>query len=654
MNINIIKAMPAQRFITPLIFVAVLVMVFFIYRPALNGFFVFDDIPNILQNDAVAMQELSSSSLKQIVFSGTSGPLGLNRPISMVSFAINHALAGFDAYYFKLTNLGIHLINAVGLLVLTRMLLGFYRCHYQMALTDKDVAWISLAVAAAWVLHPFNLTSVLYIVQRMTSLSAFFCIWGMVLFLWGRIRVFDGKAGVLAMLGSLVMFTPMAALCKETGMLLPLFLLVIEVSFFNFYCHYAKMRGWIVALFLLSVGLPAIAALIYVIPHLSWTSSAYSFREFNLTERLMSEARIIWFYIKQIVMPSTSAMGLFHDDIQISHGLMRPITTLPAIVGIVAMPVMAIFWRKKSPILAFGILFFLAGHLLESTIFPLELAHEHRNYLPMYGLVLAMFYYMLHPMPLNSLIIRRIVSIMLVAIFAFATFSRAHEWSNAFDFAMSEVEHHPESARDNAEMGNHFANLQISDEISMENAYLSARYHFEKATSLNQNYTNGLFGLIQMSSARDKPIEQAWLNELLARLEKKPYAPDTPKFLVALTTCQMKELCKLPEGVINNLLMASLRNPTLNGRSRAYVYSAQSYYLVNIAKDYEGGLDAMSHMVDTAPDILEHRMTLIKYLFALKRYSMVKAQIAILQKLDRYGLYQTKIAYYNDELSKRN
>ena len=33
---------------------------------------------------------------------------------------------------------------------------------------------------------------------------------------------------------------------------------------------------------------------------------------------------------------------------------------------------------------------------MESTFLPLEIAHEHRNYLPMYGLILVVIYYLGH------------------------------------------------------------------------------------------------------------------------------------------------------------------------------------------------------------------------------------------------------------------
>jgi len=44
---------------------------------------------------------------------------------------------------------------------------------------------------------------------------------------------------------------------------------------------------------------------------------------------------------------------------------------------------------RRSPLATFEILFLFAGHRLESTLIPLELAFEHRNYLPSLGLILA-------------------------------------------------------------------------------------------------------------------------------------------------------------------------------------------------------------------------------------------------------------------------
>lgn len=648
LSMPIHRESPMQRFTAALLVLLALVATLLVYRPGLSGTFIFDDTPNIVQNQAIAISSLAPDTLLQAAFSSSSGPL--SRPISMASFAINYFVSGLDPFYFKLTNLFIHLANGIGVFIFATLLLNFYRRHYQPMLTVGHTSWISLTVAAAWLLHPFNLTSVLYIVQRMASLSAFFCIWGLVLFSWGRIRLYESQGGMLAILASLILFTPLAALSKETGALLPLFMLVAELTLFNFRGSYASTRRGLIAFYGLSVALPALVALIYLVMHPEWLMASYRIRDFDLPQRLMTEARVLWFYLVQIVMPRTTAMAMFHDDIAISRSLMQPLSTLPALLGIVSLPVLVIALRKQAPLLAFGILFYFSGHILESTVFPLEIAHEHRNYLPMIGIVLALFFYMLHPLHPDTLRIRRGLALLLIGLFAFGTLTRAQQWANPFDFTLAEVQHHPDSPRSNDEMAYIYANIETADQTSMERNFLFARYYYEKATTLDTNYTNGLFGLIILSSTRDKPLDPRWTSELMQRLEHAPYASDISDHLVKLVTCQMNGLCKLPVHDIEALFDASLHNPTLIGKNRASVFSAQSYFLVNIVKDYPAGLVAMNRMIASAPGVLENRITLIKYLMALQRFPEAEAQLKILQTMDSKRLYQQQITLYKKML----
>ncbi|MGC2165752.1 MAG: hypothetical protein WA632_07040, partial [Gallionella sp.] len=218
-----------------------------VYLPGLHGAFVFDDTANIIRNAQVEISHLDIASLKSAAASGRSGPL--LRPLSMMSFALNYHATGMDPYYFKLTNLAIHLCNGMGIFVLSWLLLNFYGKRFGHAIAAAYVPWIALTVSAAWLLHPLNLTSVLYVVQRMTSLSALFTIWGLVLFLWGRIRLYAGTSGWALILVSLVLFTPLAAFSKETGLLLPLFMLVAEVTLFRFKTEKAGVRRFLVAFY---------------------------------------------------------------------------------------------------------------------------------------------------------------------------------------------------------------------------------------------------------------------------------------------------------------------------------------------------------------------------------------------------------------------
>ncbi|MDB5842231.1 MAG: hypothetical protein JWQ23_4183, partial [Herminiimonas sp.] len=516
--------------------------------------------------------------------------------------------------------------------------------RFEPELPAGYLQWVSLGVAAAWLLHPFNLTSVLYVVQRMTSLSAVFCIWGMVAYLWGRIRLHEGRSGYLPILAGLLICAPLAALSKESGALLPLLMLVAEISLFNFQAPKVAARRFLAVFFILTVGIPAAAVLAYVAVHPQWLPATYITRDFNLGERMMTEARVLWFYLRLIIFPSIREMGLFHDDIVISRSLLHPVTTMLSIAGIAALAGLSYLVRKKAPLITFGVLFFLAGHLLESTVLPLEIAHEHRNYLPMFGLLLALFFYLLYPLRYRqNLRIRQAAAVMLVSLFAFGTFARATEWSNPFDLTAREVANHPESARNNGEMAGIYASIETPDPLVMESHYQSARFHYEKAVSLNAGNTHGLFGLIMLSATRGKPVESNWIRELNHRLANAPYGADNGDNLVRMVTCQMQGICKLANGEIRSLLQAPLLNRSATGSNKALALSAFGYYLVNVERDYPAALAAMYQAADYAPGELEHRLTLIKFLIALNRNDEAKAQIAILKRLDTMQAYTAAI-----------
>lgn len=642
-----------RRFLPFFCLIVALAATCLVYQRGLSGPFLFDDGPNIVHNDKLAIHELNPAALKQAAYSGHSGPL--LRPLSMMSFAANYYATGQDPYYFKLTNLVIHLFNGVGVFLLTGLLLSFYRKRFESDLSVVHLQWISLAVAAAWLLHPFNLTSVLYIVQRMTSLSALFSIWGLALFLWGRTRLYEGKSGVLLILASLLLFTPLAVLSKENGVLLPLLMLVAEVTLFTFHTEKPSARRFLIGFYALSVALPAAVALVYLVMHSEWLLAGYKTRDFTLTERVMTEARVVWFYIWQILLPSAAQMGLYHDDIAISRGWFQPVSTALAMAGVIALLVLSFIARKKAPIIAFGVLFFLAGHLLESTIWPLEIAHEHRNYLPMYGILLMLFFYVLYPLKyVNYLRLRQAFAVLLICLFAFNTFARASKWTNPQDLFQAEVDHHPNSALANGEMGAIYGNIVIPDSDAMDKNYAAARGHFEAAARLDKNDVKPLFGLIMLSASWGKTVEPGWLKELAHRLEDAPYAAITSDKLNTLTECQLEGFCKLRNSEFEGLLQAALRNPTLTGSNRAKVLYALSSYTINIARDYPAALGIMQQMVQAAPQEVAFRFAMINFLTAMNRFDEAKEQLSILKKMDTLQDHSAEIASQEQIISRQD
>jgi hypothetical protein len=631
-----------RRFAHLLLLLITLTIAFFVYQHGLSGTFVLDDHHNITANARVAIVDLTPKTLKQAALSNNSGPLG--RPISSLSFALNHYVSGFHPLSFKLTNLILHLINGLGIFFLTTLALKIHRQRVQPALTIAHIGWVSLAVTAAWLLHPFNVTSVLYVVQRMNSLSALFSIWGLVLFIWGRSRLYNGEGGIAAILTGVLLFTPLAALSKENGVLLPLLIFIVEITLFKFRTKENRAYRFLICFYILAVGLPIAAALAYTIVRPEWFLFGYKTRDFTLYERLMTESRVLWFYIRQITLPNVAQMGLFHDDIAISRGLFQPLSTITSIAGIVALIVVAFFARNRMPLVAFGVLFFLAGHLLESTIVPLELAYEHRNYLPMYGILLPLLFYILYPLKhTNSLRVRQTVAILLIGLFAFGTYSRANQWSNPFDLARIEVENHPNSLRANAQMGNVLRSLTSPDQKSMEVYYHSARHYYENMVRIDDNDIHGLIGLILLNAYRGKTVEPAWPHALKSRLKHAPLPVGIGDDLEGIVNCQIEGKCKFTRDELVDLLEAALENPHLIPLKRAAVFSAIGYYQANAAHDYAAALTAMRQTVNTAPWVIEYRLTLASFLSALGRFPEAQNELAIIKQLDKLQLHTARI-----------
>jgi hypothetical protein len=416
-----------------------------IYLPGLPGDFVFDDFSNIVDNPALTSPLHSLSGVWQSMFSAPMG--GLLRPISMLSFILNAAFLGISPASFKLVNIAIHLCCGIMLWFVARELLRAYASVSRHELRRTTIEWLSMAVTALWLVHPLNLTAVLYSVQRETSLGAFFTAAAILAYLIGRRRQQQGKGRILIWLLS-PLFTVAGMLSKENAALTPLYLLVIEFTLLRFQAADARSRReihWYFVIFLLLPVL-AVAALMAIRP--GFFFAAYGARDFTLYQRLLSESRILLDYLRWLAVPDLSQLGLFHEDILPSQGLLEPLSTLPSVAGIAALLAVALWLRRRLPLLSFGILWFFAGHLMESTILPLELTFEHRNYLPGFGLILGVvgtFYPWAEDQGYGRLAKGLLAAAIVVL--ALTTAMRSYEWRSDLSFAQYESQHHPHSPR---------------------------------------------------------------------------------------------------------------------------------------------------------------------------------------------------------------
>lgn len=629
------------RFATPCwLLAAVLILTAIVYLPGLHGPFTFDDEPNITKNSAVQVVHLTPDTLTSAAFSHGSG----QRPLSMLTVALNHAFSGQDPFPYKITNLAIHLTNGLLLFALVRLLLQTPLTRSQGSDTAKWVEWIPLLVAAAWLLHPLNVTSVLYVIQRMTSLSALFCLAGMLLYTLGRLRLMRGeRGGVALILAAVFVATPLAFLSKENGILLPAYLFLIEWLLFGFAPDSIKIRRGLILLFLLIVGIPAVLAAGFLLTHPDWITGGYANRSFTLEERALTQPRVLWLYLKLLILPRPSELSLFHDDLPLSTGLFTPWTTLPALLGLAGLALGALVFRRRWPLAAFGVLFFLAGHLLESSVFALEMTHEHRNYLPGIGILLALIAVAIGWRPNAK--VRRLgmaAILVLIALYAAMTAMRAAVWSNAYTLALTGVTDHPQSNRWQQQMGQmvwavHEATTDPDERTAL---YQSARKHFLYAAALDARSAPGnLFSLLQIDSAANQPTDPQIIDDLMTRLPHGPIAAFTVTSFVTLIECQAGVFCVRPIVDIERLLAAILENPKLRPSHRGKLLAAASQYAIN-RLGLEQALNYAHAAIKADPTELQHALNYAQLLIYAGRTDEATTQLHDAKERDSRNVYQ--------------
>lgn len=359
------------------------------------------------------------------------------RPLSMLSFVLNDQAWPTDPWSFKYTNLFLHLLNGVLVFILSRQLARL------LGLEERRGDWLALLTMTFWLLHPMQMATIMVTVQRMTQIMTLFVLLGLICYLHGRLRVATQlRAGYLWMSVGVGLFGILAILGKENGLLLPLYILVIEFTLARkadlpLPRHWQKWS----AVFL---WLPLLLLLLMVTVVYS-LQAPYALRDFSMTERLLTEPRVIVEYLRKILLPRPSGYGVFNDDITVSEGLLDPVTTLLSLLFLGALGLSAILLRRRFSVFSFAILWYFAAHLLESTFIGLELYYEHRNYLATVGLFFGLAYALISA-PLAARLVQALTAIIIL-MFSVVSYQASIIWGDDFWLSLYSTNNHPRSVR---------------------------------------------------------------------------------------------------------------------------------------------------------------------------------------------------------------
>ncbi|TZF90860.1 hypothetical protein [Cognatilysobacter lacus] len=403
--------------------------------PGLGGGFLFDDQASIINNQVVHLVRLDTASLSHAAYSYQPG--NGSRPLSMLTFALDYWWGGLNPLPYKITNLIIHGLTTCALALLFRSLLA--AAHFP----PRQCAIGAVLLAAIWSIHPLQVSSVLYVVQRMQTLCTLFMVLALLNYVRMRVALRESRPFRLNLL-LICLSWALAFASKEDAVLLPAYTFLLELTLLRFQASSVSVSRWLRLGYTAFVVLGCSAYLVFLAHDWQWAH--YPGRDFSTSERLLTQARVLVMYIGEIVFPLPARLKFFYDDFAISRGLFEPWTTAASVLTIGSL--IALAWRLRAtrPLMAFGILFFFAGHFVTSNAVNLEMAFEHRNHLPMIGIVLALGDLCVALHLYQSALARR-VGIITFALLATACSVRAYAWGEPLRFAKETLVHAPTSER---------------------------------------------------------------------------------------------------------------------------------------------------------------------------------------------------------------
>ena len=467
---------------------------FIIYSNTFDNPFVFDDKLRILENYDIRLEDLTADNLLKAAFGKKSGRA---RPVGNISFALNYYFHQYKVGGYHILNIVIHIVTGILLWLIIKKTLNLKSVRSEI----EHGRWIALITALLWLVNPVQTQSVTYIVQRFTSMAAMFFLLSFLFYLNGRLTVKKGSRWIWFTGAALAWFLALG--CRENAAMLPFFIFLYEWYFFQ-----DLSKKWVkkqLIFFVAIVVLFAIIAFVYLgadpwekLKHLR----DFSEGQFTMGQRLLTQSRVVVYYFSLIILPHPAMLNLDYD-FPLSHSLINPWTTLPSLIGIIGLIILAVFLAKKQRLISFCIFWFLGNLVLESSVIPLAIIFEHRIYLPsmLVGLIpVVLLYRYIQPKWLVAFI-----SCALIILYAYWTFERNNVWRDGLTLWADCVLKSPNKARPYSNLGVAQKKLNMMDD---------AFQNFRKALALNPNYADAHYNLAVILAEQNK------INEALEHYRK--------------------------------------------------------------------------------------------------------------------------------------
>ncbi len=490
-----------------MIVVAVLLAYFKIFDA---GFISWDDADYVANNKDI--QNFSVDNLSRWF---SSFYIGNYHPLTMLSYAIDHMFWGAAPGGYHITNILLHIANALLL--------------YAFAKSVQANIWVAFFVAILFAVHPVQTESVSWVAERKNVLYGFFFLSS----LWLYTRyVAEERIGYLL----LVIVAGVAAmLSKAAAVTLPLTLIAVDIWLHR---PLRKAKVWLEKLPLLAaavvLGLVAISAQksgAFLAHHdtTAWNAIVYAgYAYVQYIIHLLVPVKL------SVLYPYPASPGAIHY------------LFLLLALGIVTTGVIA--YKRKWYLLSGGILFYTVNIaiVLQFVQFGEVLMADRYLYIACIGVWLPLTYLLFDVLAKRGKQVIAIASAAIISVlFLFTTFNRNEIWQSELQFWEAIVETHPQSAVAQNSLGGVYmvqgryneALKYIDEAIKLDGNNYKAWYNkgvlhlrkgelseaeaaLNRSVNINQ-YTKALFSRALLYQQAGQPLRA--LNDIEIVLQQEPY-----------------------------------------------------------------------------------------------------------------------------------
>jgi hypothetical protein len=600
-----------RKYIVLLASFTITLVTLLVYANALDGAWVLDDYPRIVENEAVQMDQFSLSRM----WEAATSPPGHRRWITNASFALNYYVHGLNPVGYQFVNLAIHLLTALGLFFFLVLLLQQLRSPPESTSPAEDreedggtvslerqaliVAWTATLL---WAIHPVLTQAINYTTQRGVLLTGLFYVWGLWAFLeW--MRRDDRERWMF--LGGAVLLGMCAVMSKEIG---ATFVLAAGFVYGLSPGRTTMNRRWIwvagvgcvtlfgVLSFYLLGGVDGIVRRGSMI----FSTEPAGNRRFSVLQRVMTEWRVMLFYLSLLFYPGLDRFNIEHD-IEVSTGLFAPVSTGLSLLAILGLLVFAYRWRKWYPLLTFVMGWFFLQLMITSSVINLELIFEHRVYLAAIGPIVLLVDVCYRHGPVKWYL-QMIVLMVLVGVLGWTTHERNKVWQSTLSVYRDAVRKAPQKPRNQGNLGVAYAREA--------RRVLKTERDLKKAFNLMSKALRRHYRTMSLSQQQDRPIDRTFtrnvdqlLEDMTSIWSKMKGRRNEPEWTRMLVRWHQRFLYSMPDTYIQN------RSSLKRQLSELRIFLAGVYLR---RKERQKAQTQLKHVIQQDPERVEEALEQIE------------------------------------------